>query len=247
MTVTPGDQPDPSQPQYGQQPPQFNQPPPFNQPQYGQQPPQYGQPQYGQPGYGQPQFGQPQQAQPQYGQPEYGQPQYGQQYYGQMPSYGGFGPAAPVPGGRKASMGARFGGLVLDALILAVPVGIIGIFTGAYDTSNDCVGDNCSASFNFTADWSLNLIGFLIGMAYVGYFVGVRTQTLGHMAVGIKVVDLNTGGAIGPARAALRWPVLSVTGAICTLGYWSPFFDDKRRQGWHDMASTSVVIPSKPQ
>jgi hypothetical protein len=55
-------------PAYGQQPPQYGQPPYSQQPPpYGQQPPQYGQPPYGQqpPPYGQ----QP----PQYGQPPYGQ------------------------------------------------------------------------------------------------------------------------------------------------------------------------------
>ncbi|WAH95813.1 hypothetical protein [Arthrobacter sp. MMS18-M83] len=102
---TPGENPTPEQPQYGQQTPQ-----PGQQPQYGQQTPQTGQqPQYGQPPapqYGQqaPQYGQ--QA-PQYGQqapqpgqqPQYGQPsapQYGQQapQYGQfsVPQYGQSGP-----------------------------------------------------------------------------------------------------------------------------------------------------------
>jgi hypothetical protein len=36
-----------------------------------------------------------------------------------------------------------------------------------------------------------------------------------------------------------------ITGAICTLGYWSPFFDAERRQGWHDKAAGSVVVPTR--
>jgi uncharacterized RDD family membrane protein YckC len=144
-------------------------------------------------------------------------------------------------------MGARLGGLVIDAVILGVPLAIIGIFTGAYDRSSNCVGDSCSTQLNFSTNLPLNLIGLLIGIAYAAYFVGIRMQTIGHRAVGIKVVDLATGGAIGPGRATLRWIVLGFTGALCTLGYWSPFFDDQRRQGWHDKASKSVVIPSRPQ
>jgi uncharacterized RDD family membrane protein YckC len=73
----------------------------------------------------------------------------------------------------------------------------------------------------------------------------MRGQTLGHRAAGIRVVDLATGALIGPGRAAVRWLVLGVTGAVCTLGYWSPFFDSERRQGWHDKASRSVVVPSR--
>ena len=84
-----------------------------------------------------------------------------------------------------------------------------------------------------------------IGVAYSAYFVGMHGQTLGHRAAGIRVVDVNTGGLIGPGRGALRYFVLSVTGAICTLGYWSPFFDSQRRQGWHDKATNSVVIPAR--
>ncbi|MDQ0031161.1 hypothetical protein [Arthrobacter bambusae] len=97
---TPGENPTPEQPKYGQQTPQQDQQA-GQQPQYGQQAPQYGQPsapQYGQqaPQYGQqaPQYGQP--SAPQYGQqaPQYGQqaPQYGQpsapQYGQQAPQYG---------------------------------------------------------------------------------------------------------------------------------------------------------------
>ncbi|UKA58097.1 hypothetical protein [Arthrobacter sp. FW306-2-2C-D06B] len=93
---TPGENPTPEQPKYGQQTPQQGQ-----QPQYGQQAPQYGQPsapQYGQqsPQQGQqPPYGQP--SAPQYGQPsapQYGQqaPQYGQQAP-QQPQYG----QSPVP------------------------------------------------------------------------------------------------------------------------------------------------------
>lgn len=101
---TPGENPTPEEPKYGQQAPQQGQ-----QPQYGQQAPQYGQqtPQYGQqapqPGQ-QPPYGQP--SAPLYGQqaPQYGQqapqpPQYGQQapqppQYGQpsVPQYGQGGP-----------------------------------------------------------------------------------------------------------------------------------------------------------
>ncbi|MGM7777229.1 hypothetical protein ACSVHC_14595 [Arthrobacter sp. KNU-44] len=97
---TPGENPTPEEPKYGQQSPQQGQ-----QPQYGQQAPQYGQPsvpQYGQqapqqgqqPSYGQPsapQYGQQAPQQPQYGQQAPQQPQYGQP---SVPQYGQGGPVA---------------------------------------------------------------------------------------------------------------------------------------------------------
>jgi uncharacterized RDD family membrane protein YckC len=160
--------------------------------------------------------------------------------------YGYGPPPAPVPGGRKAGMGARFGGLVLDSIIIAVPAVIIAALFGSFRSNKTCdAAGNCTSSVQFSGTWALDLIALALGIAYSAYFVGTKGQTPGHRAAGIRVVDVNTGGLIGPARAALRWLVMAVTGAICTLGYWSPFFDSQRRQGWHDKASNSVVIPAK--
>ena len=50
------------------------------------------------------------------------------------------------------------------------------------------------------------------------------------------------GDALAVSRGALRWLVMSITGAICTLGYWSPFFDKERRRGWHDKASNAMAV-----
>jgi hypothetical protein len=102
-------QPPPQQP-YGQYPP-----PPAGPPHYGQQQPAYGQqPQYGQQPYGQypqpPQFGQPP---PGYGYPGAPMPPPGTPY--------GYALPAPVPGGRLAGMGARFGGLVVERSSLRFP------------------------------------------------------------------------------------------------------------------------------
>lgn len=213
-----------------QPPPYGQQPPPYGQQPYGQQPPPYGQQPYGQqpPPYGQQPYGYPGQAMPPPGQ-----------------GYGyGVGPA-PVPGGRLASMGARFGGLVLDSIILAIPTLIIAALLGAFDTSRNCDAfGNCTRTYSASTSVLVDVIVIVLTFGYIAYFVGVKTQTPGHRAAGIRVVDLNTGAAIGPWRAILRQLVLGVTGLLCTIGYWSPFFDDVRRQGWHDKASTSVVIPA---
>jgi len=225
-------------------------PPPPGQDPAEQQPP--GQPYQQQP-YGQPSYGQQPYPQQPYGQPPYGQQPYGQPPYGQPgampPPVGAYGfVPSPVPGGRNASMGARFGALVLDSVILAVPGIVIAIAAGGFSketTTTTCdTFDNCSISHTYTISWTAIGINVLIGLLYYGYLAGVRTQTVGHMAAGIRVVDLNTGNAIGFGRGLLRWLVLALTGAICTLGYWSPFFDSTRRQGWHDKAANSVVIPS---
>jgi uncharacterized RDD family membrane protein YckC len=264
-----GQQPPYGLPPYGE--PTY--PPPGSGHPYGQ--PTYGQPGYGQSGSGQPPYGQPTYGQPTYGQSGYGQsgygqsghgqPPYGQSGYGQQPGYGyGYPPPpappppmgspygypalqAPVPGGRLAGMGARFGGLVLDSIVVAIPMLVIGALTGAFDTTRNCDSftGTCTNNYSFSSSLTLDLIGLVIGIVYAAVLIGMQGQTLGHRAAGIKVVDATTGKLIGPGRAALRWFVMVLTGAICTLGYWSPFFDSARRQGWHDKAANSVVIPAR--
>lgn len=239
-----GDQGQPGQNQPGQ--------PGYQQPGYGQ--PAYGQPAPGQPApgqpYGQPGYGQPAPGQPGYGQPAYGQPGYGQPAYGQpYPPMGSptFHPdAAPVPGGRRAGMGARLAGLIIDSLVVGIPMSIIGFATGGieWSTDNGCPpgSTSCANVSTHYAAWFV-LLYFVVFLAYYGYLVGVRGRTIGHQVVGLQVVDVNTGAVIGPWRAILRQVVLTITGALCTLGYWSPFFDSERRQGWHDKSASAVVIP----
>jgi len=234
-------QPDPwAAPSGGQQPggqPQ-GQPDPWGQPP-GQQP-GYGQPDAGQqPGYGQsdpwaqpPGYGQPQQG---YGDPQqgYGQPQggYGQpQGYGQAPGYY---PPAPgynqpaVSGGAIASMGSRFGAFVIDVVILGVASVILTLLFGSSDGGR-----------GFSS-----LLQLVLGFGYFGYLIGVRQQTIGMRALHIKVVDANTGGPIGVGRGLLRYLVQGLTGLLCLVGYFSPFFDGtKRYQGWHDKAASDFVV-----
>ena len=226
----PQGQPDPwaQQPGYGQQP-EYGQ-----QPGYGQQPAQpdpWAQPPGQQPGYGQPPGQQPDYGQQGYGQQGYGQQQaYGQPAgYGQQPGYYPPAPgyAGPVGGGAGAiaGMGARFGAFLIDVIILAVVSGILTFLLGQ-DLGS--------------------LVQIVIGFAYFGYLIGVNQQTLGMRVLNIRVVDANTGGPIGIGRGLLRYLVQSLTGLLCLVGYFSPFFDrTKRYQGWHDKAAGDFVVTTR--
>jgi len=229
MTFYPPPSPDPA----GQEP-QHQQP--YAQPQYGQP-----YPAPGGPAYPPPPPGYPQPTQPGYGQPYGAMPPPPQGVYGSN--------VGPVPGGLKASMGARFGALVLDTIIVGVPNVAIALAFGGFSkdtkTTTCDLSNTCTVTHTYSVGWAAIGIGLVLGFLYYGYLAGVRTQTVGHMAAGIRVVDVNTGNAIGFGRGLLRFLVLEVTGAVCTLGYWSPFFDPIRRQGWHDKAASSVVIPAR--
>jgi uncharacterized RDD family membrane protein YckC len=158
------------------------------------------------------------------------------------PAYGPASGGGLTGGANRASMGARFGGLVIDAILVAIVSTIVGLIFGLhpYSSSSSCSGGVCHTQTHF--GFSFDLIALLVGAAYSAYFVGMRTQSIGHKVVGIRVVDAQSGTAIGPGRGAIRWVVMSITGAIFTLGYWSPFFDKERRRGWHDKASNAMAI-----
>lgn len=86
----------------------------------------------------------------------------------------------------------------------------------------------------------------VLGIAYYVYFWGgERGQTVGKMAMKIRVIDADTGGPIGYGRAALRWLVIGVLWAACYIpGIVDALFPlwDSKRQTLHDKAVRSLVV-----
>jgi uncharacterized RDD family membrane protein YckC len=86
-------------------------------------------------------------------------------------------------------------------------------------------------------------IATLFGLLYVALLEGgPKGQTLGKMALGIRVIDFNTGGPIGYGRGLLRYIGKIISAIPCLLGYlWMLW--DKEKQTWHDKIATTVVVP----
>lgn len=244
-------------------------PPPGPSDPYGQQ----------QPGYGYPQQ-QPQQppAGPGYGYPQQGAPAYPQQQPPPQPAYGyqpgpqpGYVQPAPglapgtiqaannfiqIPGYgtiELATMGARLGARILDALLFLV-VYVILLFAGL---SSLLIGKN--------DDGTPSAAGFgaflMIILAYAGFVllyewicVGIWGATLGKKVLGLRVVRQNTGQAPGLGASFMRsltyWlgymiPILNFVWSwlVCL----SPLFDGSgKRQGWHDKMANTLVVKGMP-
>ena len=133
--------------------------------------------------------------------------------------------AASGPSGPRAGFWRRFGAVVVDGLVLAIPsVAIVALL------------DNTVTA---------NVVTTLLSLAY--YVVlegGASGQTVGKRALGIRVLDFRGGGtgSIGYARALVRNLVKYVSGLVVFLGYlWMLW--DREKQTWHDKAATSVVVP----
>ncbi|MGV9596188.1 RDD family protein [Streptosporangium sandarakinum] len=266
-----------AQPGYGQQQPYGQQ---GSQPGYGQQP-SYDQGAYGQqnsqPGYGQqPSYDQgaygQQGAQPgAYGQqPSYDQQPYGQQGYGAQygqqaytPQWdGGHAPGVSAP---LAEWWQRLVARLIDGLILAIPTFIVTlVLTGLLVTApsfNMETGEYSVGSGTFLATFLIGLVGGLIYFVYEFLMLKAKGQTVGKMAMGIKVVPV--GGASqaeglpsnkAMSRAGVLWgpsilrgiPLVGfIIGIFSLVNVLWQLWDKPLHQCLHDKAAATTVVKTR--
>ena len=84
--------------------------------------------------------------------------------------------------------------------------------------------------------WALKNVSFTVS----------RGQTVGKMVWGTRVRDAATGGALGPAKAAVRYLAPALLSFVTFGLIWFPdglwLFWDRRRQTLHDKVAGSVVV-----
>jgi uncharacterized RDD family membrane protein YckC len=131
-------------------------------------------------------------------------------------------PATGGASGPRAGFGRRLVGALIDAILLGIVNAIL----------RGVIGYGAGVS-----------IGLVVDLVYFTVMIGgARGQTVGQMAMGIRVIDFNTGGPIGYGRAFLRWLVSIVSALVIFLGYFWMLWD-KEKQCWHDKAANDVVVP----
>ncbi|WP_169988981.1 RDD family protein, partial [Microbispora sp. H10836] len=242
--------------------------------QQGQQQGGYGQ----QPGYGQQQYG-AQQSQQQYGQPGYGQSA-SQQGYGQQQGYGaqqygqqgyaqpGFGQpyaaAGPIPPGAPAPLAEwwqRLVARIIDGVVVGIPFGIISVVITAIVVTSGSIdlrtGVYSPGSGVFLATLLVAILGGVVMVGYEFVMLRQRGQTLGKIAMGIKVVPVGgslDGGLdvdVAGKRAIVMWgpqlvrwiPVVEYLAAIFALlnMLWL-LWDRPLQQALHDKVAKTVVV-----
>lgn len=125
------------------------------------------------------------------------------------------------PSGPRAGFWRRFAAVVVDGLVITV----------------------ASLPF-FFIDVALYYVVSVLGQAvyYTLMEGGSKGQTVGKMALGIRVIDLARGGPIGYGRGFIRWIGRYVSWIVLLLGYlWMLW--DKEKQTWHDKMAGAVVVP----
>jgi uncharacterized RDD family membrane protein YckC len=137
-----------------------------------------------------------------------------------------------------ASWGRRLAALALDGLVLGGTIFAAVTLGGISPTElNDLLVDG---------DTVVLLALFVLPEAiYNTVMIGSRNQTIGKMAVGIKVVDAEDRAPIGYARAFRRWLSTAALWALFTVPgvvdhLWP--LRDGRNQTFHDKFARSVVV-----
>lgn len=202
---------------------------PSNDP-YGRQPPHY--PQGGGPGgAGGSPYGGPPPSQP----GGYGNHPYGANPYGD--AYGAANPLAGMP--PLASRGKRLVARILDAFLVGIPVFLIsGIFLG-FSIDSDDTGGQLGQSILYT----------LVYLVYEGFMLSTRGQTVGKMAMRLRVAMLDNGALPAGSPGWVRAAVYSLPGVVPCLGsiFWLVnvlfcTWDKPYQQCLHDKVAKTVVV-----
>jgi uncharacterized RDD family membrane protein YckC len=147
-----------------------------------------------------------------------------------------FGPAVAAPAEATHVTGRRVAATIIDGLIFGVAYWLLALAFGDLRTEGEAA--------NWVADLPVVAsIGY--GLFVVGYYVlleGFLGQTLGKMAMGIKVVAEATGQTPGITAAAIR-TLLRLIDSL--LGYAVAFITvlaSDKRQRLGDMAARTLVV-----
>jgi len=116
----------------------------------------------------------------------------------------------------------RVGATVIDGLIFVLINGLF--YAGAAATEEAASG-----------------FGIIAGLVYEVGMTASRFQgTLGKLALGIRVVDLD-GRRVTPARALGRWFAKILSALLFCVGYLMVAFTDRKR-ALHDMLAGTLVV-----
>ena len=143
-----------------------------------------------------------------------------------------------------ATIGSRIGAYFLDVLLFGL-VYALGFGLAFLGFMLGMRGSDSTAVFLMSLLYVVPLLAYGVYVVYVG---GVKGYTPGKQILGLRVVDATTGQPLGVWRFILRNIVLGLIGNLtCGIG-WIVLAvvanNDPRRQGWHDRAVNSVVIPA---
>jgi uncharacterized RDD family membrane protein YckC len=136
--------------------------------------------------------------------------------------------------------GRRLLAYLIDAILLSIVGNVVGVVVGLVIGLAGAAAGGSSEEVGAAAQLVAGCLGFLIGVGYYVGFWATTGQTLGKMALGIKVISVD-GSPVSWGKAGLRYLGYIVSGLVLALGFiWIAF--DPQRQGWHDKIAGTYVV-----
>jgi uncharacterized RDD family membrane protein YckC len=134
-----------------------------------------------------------------------------------------------------AGIGRRFAAIWLDGIILGIPVAIIILVVLV-----PMMSGSMNAPPPAWTQW-VSYAGIPLYIIYEGLMLGARSQTLGKMALGIKVVQAS-GAPISKGQAWGRSVVRALFVSFLAIINYLPAFFTKEKTCIHDMAARTRVV-----
>jgi uncharacterized RDD family membrane protein YckC len=152
-----------------------------------------------------------------------------------------WGAAAPVVA--YAGFWQRFAARLIDGLILIIP--FVPALVSVISEVDATIGLTAAQRDRTRGIW---LGALALSAVYEISMIAWRGQTLGKMALGIKVVPADARRSVGLGWSAARWVIPALAG-IVPLGsllvylwmLWDPM-----KQGLHDKVATTIVVRVRP-
>lgn len=134
---------------------------------------------------------------------------------------------------KYAGFWVRVGASIIDTLLVALvtfPI-LWSIYGSEYFKSERFI----NGFWDFIVSWVFPAVAVVVFWIY-------RSATPGKIALGLKIIDANTGEKPSSGQCIIRYLCYYVSIFPLCLGLiWVGF--DKKKQGWHDkLAGTYVVI-----
>lgn len=169
--------------------------------------------------------------------------------YGGGNQYGGPDPLSGMP--PLADLGRRLLARIIDALIVAIPLGLLEWATSGrymYETKNgDSTSDVVSKAYTGSGlAWTL--IGIVVYLGYDTLMLKRDGQTVGKKLLNLRVAMLNDGSVPTTSAALTRTAVLWVPALLCCPCIWQIILiitivtDKPYKQGLHDKSGKTVVV-----
>jgi uncharacterized RDD family membrane protein YckC len=152
---------------------------------------------------------------------------------------------------------------IIDAIIVAVLAGIVGIFLGA-------VGLSTGSFTPGTLNWNLNVAGLVvsaivfavISAAYFTYTWTTMRGTYGMKALGLQIGNAGDGKTLTMDQATRRWLIIAAPGVVAQVFFAVPAvgpllgllafgwflyllwttYSSPTKQGFHDIFANTMVV-----